>query len=582
MLADEADCRSARRLGSRLVIRVLVGRFVCCLLLFVCQASFAGVSFRTSAKDFLSDSSDKLFVVADFQVKIGEHLSAPVGKGKQSAPRIVWKNAEVLEIFWPEHVEIPNADGTSSGYFGYPNDFSLMFALRVLDPSKPIDYDMAYVSCGDACVPYLSSGTLALNGLLMPDEIEKIAGPSEIPLENLLIAILLGILGGLILNCMPCVFPIISIKIFSIAKTASGSKKNIRKHCLSVSLGIIFTFLTMGIILLILRQSIDGIGWGFYMQSPPCVFGILLIFLLCSLNFFNLLHFKIPIPVKPSNLPIKRAYLGSFASGVFGAIASSSCVGPFVGVSIASALLYGSPWQSCLIFTSIGMGSAIPFILVSLLPNCLSLFPKPGRWLSVFKEFMGFAMLFSCVWPIWTLLTQIAAENVILILISLIATAMFFWMLSHSKNSKFFTATASVGLICSIGYGLLLASTENNKIDGIIWEDYSDEKFDNAIAEKKPIFLNFTASWCMNCQFNYRIFKDKEIIEAFRRNNILAMKCDWSLRDEKVTQLLKKYGAAAVPLYIYHPSGYTDFKILPNILTKNNVLEEITGVSHEK
>jgi thiol:disulfide interchange protein DsbD len=325
----------------------------------------------------------------------------------------------------------------------------------------------------------------------------------------------------------------------------------------------------------------DEIGWGFYMQSPPFVFCILLVFLLCSLNFFNLLHLRIPIVVKPSKLPLKRAYLGSFASGVFGAVASAACVGPFAGVAVASALLYGSPNQSCCIFTSIGFGSAIPFILMSLFPGCLNLFPKPGRWLAVFKEFMGFAMLFSCVWPIWTLLTQIAVENVIIILLSLIATAMCFWGLNQAKDSKFFTALFIVGLICSVGIGLL-ASTKDDEIEGIIWENYSDEKFDNAVAAKRSVFLNFTASWCMNCQFNYRVFKDKEIIDAFKRNNILAIKCDWSRHDERVTQLLKKYGAAAVPLYVYHPAGYTGFKILPNILTRNNVLEEIRGVSHEK
>ncbi|MDR2598377.1 MAG: thioredoxin family protein [Holosporales bacterium] len=563
------------------MLRVLLGRFVGCFLFLICQVASAGVSFRTSAKDLSSLPSGELFVAADFQVKIGEHLSAPVGKGKQSAPRIVWKNAEVLEVFWPEHTGISDTDGTASGYFGYTNDFSLLFALRILDPSKPIEYDMTYVSCGDACVPYISSGTLLLNGLLLSEEIEKIVGPSEIPFENFVIAILLGILGGLILNCMPCVFPIISIKLFSIAKTATGSKKGIRRHGISVSMGIILTFLTLGIILLILRQSIGGIGWGFYMQSPTFVFCILLIFLLCGLNFFNLLHLKIPVSIKPTILPLDRAYVGSFASGVFGAVSSAACVGPFAGMAVASALLYGSPLQSCCIFSAIGVGSAIPFLLISLFPGCLNLFPKPGRWLSIFKEFMGFAMLFSCVWPIWTLLTQIDVENVVLILMSLIATAMFFWILNQSKDSKFFTALAASGLICSVVFGLFV-STNNNEVDGIIWENYSDEKFDNAIAENRPIFLNFTASWCINCQFNRRVFKDQEIVGAFKRDNILAMQCDWSRRDGKVTQLLRKYGAAAVPLYVYHPSGYTNYKILPNILTKNNVLKEITGVPNEK
>ncbi|MDR1034367.1 MAG: thioredoxin family protein [Holosporales bacterium] len=559
----------------------LVVRTLCCLIGIVCQFATADVSFRTSAGNLLDLPSGKLFVAADFSVNIGEHLSAPAGKGKQLAPKLVWKNAEVLEIFWPEHVEIPDPDGRTSGYFGYTKDFSLLFALRVLDPSKPIEYDLTYVSCGSACVPFISSGTIKPNGLLLSDEIGKIVGPSEMPFENLLIAILLGILGGIILNCMPCVFPIMSIKIFSIAKTASGSKKNARKHGFFVSLGIILTFLVLGVTLLILRQSLGGIGWGFYMQYPHFVFSILLIFLLCSLYFFDLLHLKIPITIKPLHFPVKGAYIGSFVSGVFGAVSSAACVGPFAGMAVASALLYGSPWQSCCIFSSIGFGSALPFVLISIFPKCLKIFPKPGRWLLVFKEFMGFAMLFSCIWPIWTLMTQINIENVVIILISLISMAMFTWMLSHAKDSKIFITIAIVGLICSAGYGLF-ASIENDEGEGIIWEKYTNEKFDNAIAEKRPIFLNFTASWCINCQFNHRVFKDKEVIEVFKRNNIAAMECDWSCRDEVVTQLLRKYGAVAVPLYVYHPSGYAGFRVLPSILTKSNVLNGINGEFHEK
>jgi thiol:disulfide interchange protein DsbD len=544
---------------------------------------FSGVSFRTSVLDFNHQhSEERIFVAVDFSVPLGEHLTAPAGKGKPLAPKFVWKNAKVLEIFWPEHVGLPDSDGKDSGFFGYTKDFTLLFALCIVDASKPVEYDLTYVSCGDACVPHMLSGKLVPNGLLLQDEIESICGPSEISGESLLIAILLGLLGGLILNCMPCVFPIISIKIFSILKTAGGSKKNIRKHGVAVSIGTISTFLILGIALLILRQSVSGIGWGFYMQCPQFVFVILLIFLLCGLHFFNVLHIRIPIHTGFLTLPIKSAYVSSFANGVFGAIASAACVGPFAGMAVASALLYGAPWQSCCIFTAIGFGAATPFILMAIFPACTSIFPKPGKWLSIFKEFMGFAMLFSCTWPIWTLTTQISIENLMMVLISLIATSMFAWILSQSKKFSISTVIAVAGLGCSFGYGLLATINGGEAIDEINWEEFTDEKFDNAISEKKPIFLNFTASWCMNCQFNQRIFRDPEVVDAFKKNNVVAMKCDWSRRDERVTRLLKKYGAAAVPLYVYHSFGYENFKILPNILTKNCVLEEINEQSNKK
>jgi thiol:disulfide interchange protein DsbD len=522
-----------------------------------------------------------VYVALDFSVPLGEEISAPVGKGRQSAPNVLWKNAEQIDEFWPDHRKLLSPGGEDSGYYGYTNDFTVLYYLRVLDPSKPVEYDLTYVSCGNACVPFIVSGEITPNGLVLQDEIDSFVGSLCLSQFNFLVAILLGLLGGLILNCMPCVFPIISMKIFSIAKLSESSKKRIRRHGFSVAIGMISMFVSIGLILLLMRKSSPDLGWGFYMQCPQFVFIILVVFLLCGLHFFNLLSFSIPNIVKPFNLSIKSAYFSSFVNGVFGAISSASCVGPFAGVAVASALLNGTPWQSCCIFSAIGIGAAVPFLLIALFPSCVRILPTPGKWLSVFKEFMGFAMLFSCIWPIWTLTTQIDIRNVVIIISILISIAMCFWGIGHCRDSKVFKSIAFMGLCASIWYGLLVAS-EDDEISCVDWEEYSDERFDRAIKAKKPVFLNFTASWCINCQLNHRVFEDQEVVDGFKKKSIVAMKCDWSRRNETISRLLKKYGSVSVPLYVFHQSGYTDFKILPNVLTKDHVLKVICGEEIEE
>ncbi|MDR1234111.1 MAG: thioredoxin family protein [Holosporales bacterium] len=549
-------------------------------VILLCNYAVADVVFRTYSKDSVSPKN--VFVAADFLVPIGEHLSAPIGKGKSLAPKIMWKNAEVIEIFWPEHNEILESNGTKSGYFGYTKDFTLIIELRIIDSTKPVEYDLTYVTCGDSCVPISSSGTLVYNGLLLPDEIMRITGPSEMDTPDFVIAILLGLLGGLILNCMPCVFPIISIKIFSILKTAGSSQKSARKHGMAVSLGTILTFLSLGVVLLVLRGTLSDLnqmqlGWGFYMQKSQFVFVLLLIFLLCSLHFFGILHIKLPVPTKQLVHRFKGEYVGSFFSGVFGAFSSAACVGPFAGVAVASALFQGTPLQSGCIFAALGVGASLPFLILSASPKCIKVLPKPGKWLAIFKEFMGFAMLFSCVWPIWTLTTQIDIETVMLILLALIGVSMFAWLIGHSKNNKIAMVTACIGLASSAIYGLFLTLDSETDPNGIVWTKYSDEMFDDAIHDHKPVFLNFTASWCMNCQFNQRLFRDAEIIKVFKEKGVVTMKCDWSKNDEKVTRLLRKYGAASVPLYVFYGANSSDFRILSSILTKSEILDTING-----
>lgn len=536
---------------------------------------FSAVSFRTSSDNL----NEKIFVAVDFKLDEGTHITAPLGKGKSIAPNISWNNAEVANVSWAKSKKLLESDGSESGYFGYEKNFSIIYELIVKDKSKPIDYDLFYVICGNACVPKHISNTLNLDGSLDIDEISNAFSPKAKSENGMIMMLLFGLLGGLILNFMPCVFPIVSIKIFSILKSSECSKKTIRWQFLVFSSGILTTFLGLCFILNLLKISTPNIGWGFYMQEPTFVFALLLIFLICAMHFFEVFTFHLSMP-KRFKFPIKNLYVSSYFSGIFSGIASSACVGPFAGIALAGALLYGTLFQSFLIFLSLGLGLSLPFLLVSLFPKLISKFPKPGKWLNIFKGLMGFAMLFSCIWTISILMDQIPLSKLTSLLTFLITFVAFFWILNQSRESRIFKIISIIGIAGStfLGFNTIFSnSPEKHSLEkqSIEWNEYSEKLFDESREKRIPIFLNFTASWCMNCQFNQGVFSDSEVINAFKKNGILAIKCDWTKRNDNITKLMAKYGSIAVPLNVYYPGDCSDFEILPTILTKKNLLNFI-------
>ena len=295
-----------------LQIKRIFSRFL--ILFFLSFALNAQTFLRTSIDKEKIGANDKIFVAIDFKVPSGEHITSPVGKGKPLAPGIKWENAEVLEVFWPKSVDLPNTSGGKSEYSGYDKDFTLLYSLKINDVSKPIKYDMFYVICGDACKPVQHSGELSLNGLLLHDEIGRVTGKEVNTGDySFILMILFGLLGGIILNCMPCVFPIISMKIFGIIKSSEDTESSVKKHGVAFSIGVISTFLVLGSLLLVLRQSMPSIGWGFYMQDPSFVVCLLIVFLLCSLNFFGLYNLNFA-GIKGIRFPVKNIYIKSFFS----------------------------------------------------------------------------------------------------------------------------------------------------------------------------------------------------------------------------------------------------------------------------
>jgi thiol:disulfide interchange protein DsbD len=514
-----------------------------------------------------------VFATLDYQVEKGTHLTAPVGKGIHISPKVEWTNAVVIAEKWPQSEVILESDGKESDYHGYCNDFSVIYKLKLKKYKSPIGYDVTYVVCGNACVPKQESGQMAIDGRLSDQEVVAAFGPQKEQsiLLEVLLSILCGLLGGLILNCMPCVFPIISLKVFSLVKTAQEGVESIRKHSLAILLGNVGFFTLFGAAIIGIRQTFEGIGWGFYMQNPTFVFFMLVLFLTCALNFFGVFSFNMPLI---SRINVKNSYVADACGGALSVLVSTACVGPFSGIAIATALLNDNIGQSLSIFFALGLGLGLPFLLITIWPQFANIIPKPGKWLQLFKEFMGFAMLLSCVWPIWILMTQVQTANLVIVLICGILIGLFTWAWQHAKHSLYFRSIPIMGLVASIAIGAYSTVPTKPKPAHrtIVWQDYSDEVFDDLIMKKKPVFLDFTAAWCLTCKFNERLFADQEIVSEFRKKKVNAIKCDWTNKNDRITELLKEYDSVAVPLYIYYPGNGVEFVKLSPMLTKDEVL----------
>ncbi len=552
-----------------MILRKVYSFAVFILLLFSFQ-THSEIYFRTFS------NKDIVFVSLDFNLKYGEHITAPTGKGKSISPKCNWKNAELLETYWPKEADLLNPDRSKSEYKGYLGKFSILYKLKINDLSHPVLYDLFYVKCNEnSCIPCDRSGELTLNNELTQEEINKCIHTESFS-QNIFLILLFSFLGGFILNFMPCVFPIISIKIFSLIKSSGLSKVKIRKQSLAFALGSIFTILLLGVILLTIKSSLPDISWGFFMQSSVCVFLLLIIFLFSALHFWDIYSFHLPLSGK-FKYTSKNMYLTCFFSGILTAVTSSSCAGPFSGIALSTALLYDNTIQSISIFLILGFGLAFPFILISIFPNFIKHFPKPGNWLNMFKKLMGFAMLFSCLWPVSILLSQLSHSQIIRLLAIIIAMACVLWLAKRVNRRYIKYSLVSVLFVLSFDSIKIIINKDFQDNNLIEWQEYSDEIFNNSLKTHNPVFLNFTASWCMNCQFNHRVFADKDLINEFQKNKITAIKCDLSKKNDKLTKLLKNYNTAAIPLYVFYNGKDSKFKILPSILTKNIVMKYIKG-----
>ncbi len=387
---------------------------------------------------------------------------------------------------------------------------------------------------------------------------------------NLLIALFSAFIGGLLLNLMPCVFPVISLKIFNFIEIANN-KREVLFHGMSFSIGSIVTFISIGLIILILKIFGEEIGWGFQLQSPIFVSLLIYLFALLFLNFIGL--FKIPnffgkFGTKTSDT---NSYKSSFGTGVLAVAVATPCTAPFMGSALGLALTQPN-FFSILIFLFLGIGFSIPYLIISLFPGTLSYLPKPGNWMEIFRQIMAIPIFLTILWLIWILSNQISFINLMYVVlgISLILLLCFIKeIITFLRISSKFNIPASAILLIFSLYLLPF----NSEIDNLSKSDISLEKIEN-LSKKGPLFINFTADWCITCKVNEQIaLSGNDFKSMIAKQNINYLKIDWTNKDPNVNKLIETYGRSGIPLYVFYPYEEYGPVILPEVLNKS-ILEK--------
>ena len=385
---------------------------------------------------------------------------------------------------------------------------------------------------------------------------------------SLITALIFALIGGLILNLMPCVFPVISLKVLSFVSMGGSSPRKIRNHALVFTVGVIASFIFIALTIVLLKQAGNFVGWGFQLQSPLIVGLLSLVMVFISLVLITDNSFGESLTKLGNIGSSENGYYSSFLTGVLAVVVASPCTAPFMGAALGYALIQPSG-ETVPIFLSLSLGFSLPYLLLAANPKLIDFLPKPGDWMVTLKEFFAFPMLATALWLLWVFSLQVNQILVIFLLIGWLILALNFWI--FQKDYKTINKVIFLGIsVFSMLYFLPETDdieTEQNLIIGSATEWY--EGIEGDLRNKnQPYFINFTAAWCITCQSNeITAFSKDGFKSLLEEKNIEYIKADWTNRNDAITKSLKKYGRSGVPFYIYWEPGFENPKILPAILT---------------
>jgi thiol:disulfide interchange protein DsbD len=397
--------------------------------------------------------------------------------------------------------------------------------------------------------------------------------------------ILLAILGGLILNLMPCVFPVLSIKAIGLVEQAKKHPAAVRAKGLVFAAGVIVSMLSLAVVLLALRAGGEQIGWGFQLQSPLFVTLMIYLLLAVGLNLSGVFEVGGGLAGVGDGLTRGDGYRASFFTGVLTTLVATPCTAPFMAAAVGAALTQ-SPLVALVIFAGVGVGLSLPYLLLSFAPWTRRALPKPGAWMDTLKQIFAFPMYASAAWLLWVLAQQTSSLGLGAALAGAILIALAGWAYQKSKSSgvaarvtAIATAVTAVLLAVFLPFryaDVAVASTGSAAAVGDAWQPYDASRVAEIKASGRPLLVNFTASWCLTCLVNERnAFADSAVQAIFRDKGVTLMKGDWTNRDPAITQALSTFGRAGVPLYVAYNAkpGSSEPLLLPQLLTANIVRE---------
>ena len=401
-----------------------------------------------------------------------------------------------------------------------------------------------------------------------------------------LTALFFALIGGMLLNLMPCVFPVLGIKVLGFVEHAHGEPRALGMQGLMYFIGTVLSFLVLAGIMLALRAGGTQLGWGFQLQSPAVVSMLAALFFVLALNLSGVFEWGAFAQTLTANLSARGRYADAFLSGVVASVVATPCTAPFMGAAVGFTLTQ-SAGQALAVFATLGIGMALPVLVLSHFPPLMKKLPRPGAWMETFKQVLAFPLFATVAWLTWVLGAQAGNDAVLGLLGGLVLVAMAAWMFGKWEHAEapWRAAVAAILAVAGIvvawpGPAAPSSVTAGKAAPGeLAWEDWSPEKVASYTAQGRAVFVDFTAAWCVTCQVNKRVSLHNEaVMREFDSRRVVALRADWTRQDPRITATLASLGRNAVPVYALYLPGEASPRLLPEVLTPSVVLTELAHV----
>lgn len=408
---------------------------------------------------------------------------------------------------------------------------------------------------------------------------------------GLALAVLLAIAGGLVLNLMPCVFPVLSIKALSLVKMTEKHPDIAKAHGLAYTGGVILSFLAIGAALLILKQAGSAIGWGFQLQNPVAVGLLAYLLFLIGLNLMGVFEFGGRLANLGGGLTQKGGPAGSFFTGVLATIVATPCTAPFMGAALGFAIVQPAVIAMS-VFAALGLGLALPYLILSFVPAFRKILPRPGAWMDTFKQFLAFPMFASAIWLVWVISQQSGPEGVQVTLLGMLSFALALWLARRAPGNMAAKNILRLFIVFFVLFPVVTLAYMKTKAEDVacaiktytFGEQFSPGRLALALEGDQPVFVEMTAAWCITCKANHIAAIDTDSTRTlFETHNVTYLIGDWTNSNAEITEYLSRYGRSGVPLYVYYgprdpaTGKRPEPKLLPQVLTTAIVTRAVEG-----
>ena len=455
---------------------------------------------------------------------------------------------------------------------------------------RTLAFDLTYQACDDrSCLPPVSVSRdleLTIGGRGEVSAAWRATGGGGAPAGGPSLAWILvaGLIGGLILNAMPCVLPVLSLKLLGLVKASGQSRRQVTVGALATASGILVSFWGLALAAIVARRAGAAAGWGVQFQEPTFVAALAVLVVLFSLNLWGLFEIALPgFLARAGDRAERSSKAGHFLAGLFATLMATPCSAPFLGTAVGFALSQTTV-TILAVFTAIGLGMALPYLTLAVAPGAARLLPRPGVWMQHLKVVMGFLLAGAAVWLLYVLSAQISPERLAFVEISLLMLALACWVFGQAQRRRLIRSLSLVGMI-AIAIGTVVVANDSGRTPSRDRSAKSQQLldwivFDRAEAEAlsaagRMVFVDVTADWCFTCKVNERlVLETEEVAAAFREHDVVAMKADWTNRDPEIADFLADHGRYGIPFYLLYRPG-DDAHLFGELLTRSSLIEEI-------